>query len=395
MSAAERGAVLVTDGHSGCYPTIRSLGRRGIRTIVASTEERAPECSSRFCDESVVVPPHDGDLLAYRDALLEIAARPAVRTVVPTREVDVYLLSHYQEQFAAHVTAPVPAPAQLETVHDRLALAAAAEAAGVPVPETDALTDVDDWSHERIVKSRYNLLTERYVDGLDTQETTEVKEVTHLGAGERPDVDGLRESFRHVPIAQEYVRSDAEFMIGALYDHGEPLATFQHRQIRGNSYIGGGGVFRRSVYIPRLETVARKLLDRLDWHGLACIEYMRDAETGQFVLTEINPRMWQSLPATVRAGADFPWYYWLLATGRDDEIDPTYEIGSASHLLKGELGYLRSIRRDDSPNVPRPSLATEAIAVATSCLTDPQFDTLRVDDPAPFVRTIGDAFKGR
>jgi predicted ATP-grasp superfamily ATP-dependent carboligase len=395
MSTTGRDAVLVTDGHSGCYPTIRSLGRRGIHSIVASADEHAPECSSRFCDESVVVPPHDGDLLAYRDALLEIAARPAVRTVVPTREVDVYLLSHYQEQFAAHVTAPVPTPAQLETVHDRLALAAAAEAAGVPVPETDALTDVDDWDRERIVKSRYNLLTERYVDDLGPRETAEVKSVKHLGASEQPDVAGLRESFRHVPITQEYVRSDAEFMVGALYDHGEPLATFQHRQIRGNSYVGGGGVFRRSVYIPRLETVARKLLNHLDWHGLACIEYMRDAETGQFVLTEINPRLWQSLPATVRAGADFPWYYWLLATGRADEIDPTYEVGSASHLLKGELGYLRSIRRDDSPNVTKPSLAREAAAVAASCVTDPQFDTLRADDPAPFVRTIGGALKGR
>jgi hypothetical protein len=183
-------------------------------------------------------------------------------------------------------------------------------------------------------------------------------------------------------------------MVAALYDHGEPLVTFQHRQIRGNSYVGGGGVFRRSVYVPRLETVARKLLDHLDWHGLACIEYMRDAETGEFVLTEINPRMWQSLPATVRAGADFPYDYWLLASGRPEAIDPSYEVGSASHLLKGELGYLRSIGRDDSPLVARPSLLREALSVAGTCLTDPQFDHLRLDDPGPFARTVGEALRG-
>jgi len=50
----------------------------------------------------------------------------------------------------------------------------------------------------------------------------------------------------------------------------------------------------------------RDLLDWLDWHGLACIEYIGDADTGEFVLVEINPRMWQSLAGAVAAGADFP-----------------------------------------------------------------------------------------
>jgi predicted ATP-grasp superfamily ATP-dependent carboligase len=384
--SADREAAVVTTGHSACYPTIRSLHRRGVHTIVA-TDADAPETRSRFCDERASLPPHDGDLLAYRDALLGLAARPDVRTILPTREVDTFLLSHHREAFERHVSVPVPTPDQLRRAHDRVRLAAAANAAGVPVPETDLVTEVADWEAERIVKSRYNLLTAAYVDGMSPSESATVKEVTHVPRGEQPDLAALRAGAGHDQIAQPYVHSSAEYMVGAIYDHGTPLATFQHRQIRGNSYVGGGGVFRRSVYIPRLETVARRLLNELDWHGLACIEYMRDSETGAFVLTEINPRLWQSLPATVRAGADFPWYYWLLATGRADEIDPGYEIGSASHLLKGELGYLASIRRDDSPHVERPPLARETLAVARSCLTDPQFDYLRLDDPGPFVAT--------
>jgi predicted ATP-grasp superfamily ATP-dependent carboligase len=388
-------AAVVTTGHTACYPTIRSLSRRGVHTVVATADTGAPELRSRFCDEHAPLPPHDDDLLAYRDALLELAARPDVRTILPTREVDVYVLSRYRDAFAEHVGVPVPERDLLETVHDRLALAEAAAAAGVPVPETRLLTEIGDWRPPRIVKSRYNLLTGAYVDRLDDHEAREVKTVTHLDPGEAPAVAALCEAAGHVPIAQPYVRSEAEYMVAALYDHGEPLATFQHRQIRGNSYVGGGGVFRRSVYLPRLETVSRRLLDHLDWHGLACIEYMRDAETGEFVLTEINPRLWQSLPATVRAGADFPHYYWLQATGRTDDIAAEYERGAACHLLKGELGYLRSIGRDDSPHVPRPSLLREALAVAGSCASDPQFDYLRLDDPGPFARIIRDAVTDR
>jgi len=189
----------------------------------------------------------------------------------------------------------------------------------------------------------------------------------------------------HDPIVQEFIPKDGEYMFAALYDHGEPLATFQHRQIRGNSYTGGGGVYRESIYDPELEAVARDLLDELDWHGLACIEYMRDARTGQYVLTEINPRMWQSLPSTVQAGADFPYYYWLLANGRADEIDHEYETGVGTHLLYGELGYLLSILREDSPHVERPSVTRTAGEILASVFTEPNFDYLSLDDFGPFL----------
>jgi predicted ATP-grasp superfamily ATP-dependent carboligase len=121
---------------------------------------------------------------------------------------------------------------------------------------------------------------------------------------------------RHDPIVQAFVPKDGEYIVGALCEHGDVVASFQHRQIRGNAYTGGGGVYRRSMYDPALERVARDLLAELEFHGLACIEYMRHADTGEYVLTEVNPRVWQSLPSTVHAGADFPWYYWLAATGR-------------------------------------------------------------------------------
>jgi predicted ATP-grasp superfamily ATP-dependent carboligase len=193
----------------------------------------------------------------------------------------------------------------------------------------------------------------------------------------------------HDPIVQEFVEASGQYVFAALYDEGEPLATFQHRQLRGNSYTGGGGVYRETIADPELEAVGRRLLDHLDWHGLACIEYMKDAETGAYKLAEINPRLWQSLPCAVRAGADFPSYYWLAATGRADEIDPTYEVGVRTHMLHGELGYLQSVRSDTSPFHQRPSLPREALAVASSCLTSPNFDTFRVDDPRPFLRGVG------
>lgn len=382
-------SVLIPAKYSpSCYACMRSLGSRGIRTIVASPHESVPAFASRYCNEAIVVPAPYEELLAYKEALLSIAERPDVRTVLPVWEEDAYLLSKYRKEFEEHLTGVWPTFEALRSVHDRVSLVEAAREVGVPAPETWLLDEVPDWNRELIIKSRYNLLTSEYVDSLGEDESELVKTLKHLPPGEKPDTEAIRAEMKHIPIVQEFVPTSTEYLFGALYDHGEALATFQHRQIRGETYAGGGGSYRESVSVPRLEEVGRTLLDHLDWHGFACIEYMEDANTGELKLTEINPRTWRSLAFAVRADADFPYYYWLMANDRKNSIEPGYEVGVGGHLLHGELKYLLSVLREDYPNVERPSLRSALRDIVWSCYTDPRFDYLRLDDPEPFVRGV-------
>ena len=381
-------AVIPTGYDPGSYTCVRSLSRRGVGTIIASEHDDVPAATSRFCDTSTVIPSPFDDLVAYKDALVELAHRPSVRTILPLRPPDPYVFAKYEAEFGDHVSLVTPPMEVLEKVHDRMMLFDAAVEAGVPVPETRRLDDVGDWDTDVIVKSRYNLLADRYLGSYGPREIGTVKSIEYFEAGADPDVADLRERMGHEPIVQEFIDASGEYVFAGLYDHGEPVATFQHRQIRGNSHIGGGGVFRKSIYDPNLERAGRALLDSLEWHGLACIEYAKDAETGEFKLIEINPRLWQSLPCAVRAGADFPYYYWLSATGRTEAIEPMYRIGVGTHLLYGELGYLLSLLDDESPLHERPSMLRETLSVIGSCLAETNFDNFRLDDPAPFVRGI-------
>ncbi|MFC7229703.1 carboxylate--amine ligase [Salinirubellus salinus] len=392
-SRSDRPGVVVPTGHDpASYTCVRSLAKRGIHTIVAS-EKHPPAAASRFCGEEATLPPPRDDILAYRDALLELAARPSVRTVVPVRPDDVYVLSKFRGQFTEHVSLPLLPFDRLQGSCDRMRLVDAAQEAGVPVPRTRLLTDDVDIDRPSIVKSRYNILVDEHVATFGPSELDVVKRFWHVSPEEQIDWVSIRREMRHTPIVQDFVRHDDMYVFGALYDRGEPLVTFQHRQIRGKSYTGGGGVYRESVSNPELEAVGRRLLDHLEWHGPACIEYMREEETGEYVLTEINPRMWQSLPTAVLAGADFPYYYWLLATGRPEEVRQGYELGVGTHQLYGELGYLDSIRHDDSLLVTRPSLSRAALSVLVSCVTDPHFDVLHLDDPSPFVSGVAKAVR--
>ena len=364
---------------------LRSLAPRGVHTIVIAADPNAMAFASTYCDEAVLVPDPTEDLEGYTSALLALARREDVRTIVPVREEDAFVLSSHRETFSKHVATPWPDPETLERVHDRVLLAEAANAAGVPVPETAPLESARDWNAPRIVKSRYNLLVEEYVDTVSAGTVEQPNAVEHVGSDTVPDRKALRQAFGHDPIVQEFVPIDDEYMVGALYDHGEPVATFQHKQVRGSSYTGGGGVYRESTYNPALETAALELLGELEWHGLACIEYMRHPETGEFYLTEINPRMWTSLSANVQMGADFPWYYWQLACGRSTEIDPRYRDGVGSHYLKGELMHFLSLFREESDLIDRPSYRTRLGEILWTCYTDPTFDIFSRDDPWPFV----------
>jgi predicted ATP-grasp superfamily ATP-dependent carboligase len=320
---------------------IRSLGRRGIPVIAAGESPDSPAFTSKYVSERVPLPPPTEDLDGYRDGLLSLAERPDVETIVPLREPESYVLSEHREEFAEHVGAPWPDAETMESARDRKRLFRRAQEADVPIPETALLTEWDDWSEE-------------------------------MG---------------HVPIVQECIPDGTEYGFFALFDHGEPVVTFQHRRVRSYTYSGGASVFRESVSNPNLHEHGVRLLSALDWHGPAMVEFRRDPRDQRFKLLEVNPRFWGSLQLAVHAGVDFPHRYYQLANGVR-KPDYGYTVGTGSHILRGELVYLVSLLRDDYEHVERPSVPLEVARVLLSLCTDPNFDYLSMDDPEPFRRDI-------
>lgn len=368
---------------------LRSLNPRFINTIAISSDPTAAAFRSNYCDEALLVPSPHENLLAYKDALLTLAERPDVLTIIPVREEDIYVLSKYRDQFAEYVATPWPTLETLTAVQDRVQLFKIAADANVPAPATHRLSDVPDgpdWDREWVVKSRYSLLVDEYLSEYGPEQCVVPPTTIYLPSRNNPDRSNIQSEMKHDPLVQAYIPSTDEYGFFALYDHGEAVATFQHRQIRGYSYTGGASAFRKSVQIPQLEQAGRQLLDHLDWHGLAMVEFLRDETTGEFKLMEINPRLWSSLPFSVQTGADFPYFYWLLAKGIPEQIDDEYEVEIGGHLLRGELLYLYSILTEDADLVERPSLLNAVRNIAWSLVRHPRFDYLSMDDPRPFIQ---------
>ncbi|AWB28315.1 carboxylate--amine ligase [Halococcoides cellulosivorans] len=381
MTDSDRAAVVPAVGTPGSLSTIRSLGRAGVYTISVSEMSRPPSFSSRYCDATRAVPDPTADLAGYRDALLALAARGDVETIVPVREADVHVLASHREQFGAHIEPLWPDRETLDSVHDRLALTAAAERAGVATPETVPLDAIDDWDRERIVKARYALLTDRMGD-VAPNTCRQPPTTQFLAPGETPDIEARVEQMGHVPVAQTYL-DGPEFCLRALCVDGEAIVTSQKRLHRGYKYARGPSVYHEAVDDRALTAAGEALLAELDYTGLASVGFIRDE--GRYRLLEINPRVPASIPVDIHAGVDYPRACWRLATGR--AVDPAeYRPGTHSHLLRGELVHLHSVIREEYPLAKRPGIGATVGAIARSVLEHPNFDTLSRDDPRPFVR---------
>lgn len=115
------------------------------------------------------------------------------------------MLARDRAAFGEHVATFWPDLDALRTVHDRLELVAAADAAGVATPETRPLSSVERFDRRSVVKSRYAILTDAYHDGTPPERCVEPSGVHYVVPGRDVDGSALREAFGHDPIVQAYV----------------------------------------------------------------------------------------------------------------------------------------------------------------------------------------------
>lgn len=383
---SRRDAVVVPAiGVTSSVAAIRSLGRAGVDTIAVSADPTPPAFSSRYCTEKVAVPSPSESLEAYADALLDLAARDEVEAIVPLREADVYALADNSSAFAEHIDPVWPTFETLGQVQDRRTLFSIASDLGVPTPDWQLLTEWPHGTDPVVVKSRYTIVVD--------EESSEAHYpgVEIIDPAQTPPVDEIVEEMGHVPLLQEFIPNGGEYGFFALYDQGEPCVTFQHKRVRSSTYTGGHSVYRESVYDETLERYGRQLLDELEWHGPAMVEFRRDERDGTFRLMEVNPRFWGSLVLPVTAGVDFPYLYYQLATGEQRRPHGDYQTGVGAHFLWGELMYLYTVWAGEEYEAP-PPLGPEVLDVIRSLVEQPSFDYLSVTDPLPFfasLRNIG------
>jgi predicted ATP-grasp superfamily ATP-dependent carboligase len=164
-------------------------------------------------------------------------------------------------------------------------------------------------------------------------------------------------------------------------NHGRLRAAFAHRRLREKPPTGGVSVLSESVALdPQLLGQAERILEALKWHGVAMVEFKRDARDGVARLLEINGRFWGSLQLAVDAGVDFPHLLYRLAVDGDVEPVLTYDVGVRLRWWLGDLDQLLlRLRHPDRPGGRRAAIREFLAPAGKRTRTE----VLRRDDPGP------------
>jgi predicted ATP-grasp superfamily ATP-dependent carboligase len=143
-------------------------------------------------------------------------------------------------------------------------------------------------------------------------------------------------------LLQEYCPGDGVGVEALMHD-GQPVALFQHRRLKELPYSGGVSVTAVAEPLdPELAESSVQLLRHLNWEGPAMVEYRYDRATRSAVLMEVNGRYWGSLPLSIAAGVEFPYYHWQIVRGRTP-VPPAYKIGKRMRWTAGEIFRIRGM----------------------------------------------------
>lgn len=308
---SDAGSVLVTDaGLRTALFVIRCLGRHGVR--ITAVERAMPNGEnlgglSRYVHRRVTVPDNMTDPAAFADALLDLAPGHDVLLPMGMHAIEPVArrLGEFQQRIAVAL-APWDTIARADSTPQLLDIA---RSIGVPVPAQWRIADYA--TLDALAKAvRYPAFVKI---GLEAGLAPEARYAIARAPGDL--IAAIVRLRRYNPdlIIQELIEGDG---VGfeALYDFDHRLvAAFAHRRLRQFPLTGGPSTYCESVHDLRAAEYGTRLLDHLQWTGLAMVEFKIDNRTGTPVLMEINPRPWGSMQLAVRAGVEFPWLWYELA----------------------------------------------------------------------------------
>lgn len=380
--------VLVLDGNENqAVACVRSLARAGHHVEVGADTGWSKAAWSRRCAGSFRYPSPDIDVPGFVDAIHEQAAREPGTLVLPMTERSTLPLSSSRERLAAACARIVlPAHDILLRAFDKAHTTQLARALGIPVPQTVVFDTASDVRADAAALPYPVVLKPR-----SSQETQ--------GAGLRAtgapvyarNAEQFINAFEETRgrcaqvLVQEFVEGHGAGYF-AIAQNGEVRREFAHRRLRDIRPTGSGSALRVSAAVdPVLGAHARRLLEALEWHGVAMVEF-KVKRDGTPVFLELNGRFWNSLALAIHAGVDFPVLLARLAEHGDIGSESGYRVGVRCRWLLGDIRHLIEVWRGAPPGYPGefPSRLGTLLRVL-SPVPGTAHDNFTLDDPWPEV----------
>lgn len=308
-----------------------------------------------------------------------------IKVMFPMTEVSAHLILKHRDVFK-DIAIPFGTFEAFDFLSDKWRVFELAKKLGVTIPTTHFLGKAEEIS-DSVPLVEFPVVIKPYRSRIlvDGRWTATSVQYAHSRAELGAAIDRT-EYLRRCPfLVQEYIHGEGRGIF-ALYDRGRPVVFFSHRRLREKPPSGGVSVLSESIQLDlRLREMARKILDHVQWHGVAMVEF-KVSPDGRPYLMEINPRFWGSLQLAIDAGVDFPCLLYRLAMGeRLEEVDG-YKAGVKSRWLLGDLDhlYLR-FKNPLGPDLRTVSKGQAVMEFLNFFERDVRFEVNRWADLGPFL----------
>ncbi len=372
--------ILITDGNERVALAVaRSLVRARHSVWVAAPTRVSLAGVSRGVRPCVLAADPLADPAGYAAELARIARDHAADVLLPMTDPSLEAVLTHAAALPRGLALPFPDLATYRAASDKARVLTLAHECGYDVPETRVIPTLGDAKgavpdpgffpavvkpHRSVVSTggiRRKLMVTPVADAAACRRVLDALPPGAFPILLQRRVDGIGEGFF------------------ALRWGGRAIAMFAHRRLREKPPAGGVSVYRESIPLEeRLAGPGLRLLDALDWQGVAMIECKREAGTGRQVVMEVNGRFWGSLQLAIDSGIDFPALLVRCAAGEAVPQSRRYRIGVRSRWFWGDVDHLYLRLRDGKAPL-------RALGAFLRLSRRDRSEVWHWRDPAPFV----------
>ncbi len=331
-----RQKVLITYARNRiAYVSAKSLSYAGYEIHAGDCVRFAMTFFSRYTEKKFIYSSPFRSEESFIADLLRYIKNNKIDILLPSHE-EGFIIAKHEQRFQRIVKLLVPSQEQVELANNKLRAMEQADRLGIPFPRSFSFRSSGEFesflegeiSFPVVIK----LQKSRGSAGLCyAKNKPELKEKFDAVVEEF----GIKEDF---PIVQEYIEGYG-LGVSMLYKNGRSLASFTHKRLIELPLSGGTSVERISVHHPKAEQYAKKMLDSLNWNGVAMVEFKVDGKTDEPYFLEINPRFWGSLNQAVVSGVDFPLLVCQALAGKNFPF-PEYRTGIKTRWFWGGVFVL-------------------------------------------------------
>lgn len=294
--------ILLLDGdHKNALAIVRHLGQSKRYIIdVVSYSKASITFFSKYTNEKIIIANPKNEHDKYLNDLLDILEQKSYLLLMPVSYISYQICAANKDKIQKKTNITISKSEHISIASNKIETYKLAEKIGIPYPKIQLIENIEDVEH---VETTYPCVIKAPFEAGKNivKYANNKKELVRLYkkvCEENNFVDTL-------PIIQKYIEGEGVGFF-AFYKNGKCVNYFMHKRIREYPVSGGASTCAESYYDKSVLRNGIKILDYLNWEGVAMVEFKKDSSTGIYNLMEINAKFWGSLDLALVSGVNFP-----------------------------------------------------------------------------------------